>query len=133
MKRTDLMRGDGENMAVRCFLMLYGGSLGCTVGQMRNHMASTGWEGLWPAWVDSENPIAHLTKGGAQDWLRHLFALEKTPVAWLCPGDPDAASAFKWAREGIDYSGLSCTCGRKHVPVFADLPTEVPDARPDSP
>lgn len=128
MTRTDLLDTDGENQAVRCFLLLYGGAYGgCTVLQMRSHLKSTGWDACWPAWVEKEHHESHLTKGGAQDWLRHLFALEeKTPIAWMCPNDPDVASAFKWAKENVDYSNLTCTCGGKHVPVYADLPAEAP-------
>lgn len=125
MPRADLMRRDGENMAVRCFLMVYGTSASYTVGQMRKQMDGMGWDGCWPDWVNTEHPDAHLTKAGAQDWLRHLFTMERTEVAWLCPADPDVASAFKWPKEGVDYSNLSCdACGGKHVPVFAHLPPE---------
>jgi hypothetical protein len=70
---------EGENMAVRSFLMLYG-QAGLTVGQMRKHMAMSGFKS-WPAWVDAEPDGAHLTKAGAQLWIRHLFALEATPPA----------------------------------------------------
>lgn len=70
----DLIDSDGENRAVRCFLMLYGGTNSPTVEQMRMHLAASGFEECWPDWAASE--YGHLTKGGAQDWLRHLFALE---------------------------------------------------------
>lgn len=71
---------DGENQAIRCFLMLYGGNSGLTVGQMKNHMASSGYP-LWPDWVaDIDFPTKHLTKGAAQDWLRHLFDLENNGI-----------------------------------------------------
>jgi hypothetical protein len=70
---------EGENKAVRCFLMLYGQS-GLTVGQMKKHMAMSGFK-LWPAWVETEHDGAHLTKAGAQLWIRHLFALEAAPPA----------------------------------------------------
>jgi hypothetical protein len=40
----------------------------------------------WPAWVDTEPEGAHLTKAGAQLWIRHLFALEATqPAAQPAP------------------------------------------------
>lgn len=48
------------------------------------------------------------------------------PVAWMCPNDPDAGSAFKWAKPGVDYSGLSCSsCQAKHVPVFRQATGQV--------
>jgi hypothetical protein len=70
---------DGENKAVRSFLMLYG-QPGLTVGQMKKHMTMSGFK-AWPAWVETEPHGAHLTKAGAQLWIRHLFALEATPPA----------------------------------------------------
>jgi hypothetical protein len=70
---------DGENKAVRSFLMLYG-QPGLTVGKMKKHMTMSGFK-AWPAWVETEPHGAHLTKAGAQLWIRHLFALEATPHA----------------------------------------------------
>ena len=71
---------EGENKAVRCFLMLYG-QAGLTVGQMKKHMAMSGFKS-WPVWVDADEMAKHhLTKAGAQLWLRHLFSLEATPPA----------------------------------------------------
>lgn len=71
----ELMDTDGENKAVRCFLMIYG-TQSLTVGEMRKHMERCGYP-LWPDWVDI-TPLDgnHLTKGGAQAWIRHLFSLE---------------------------------------------------------
>lgn len=66
----------GENKAVRCFLMLYGGNCGVTIGQMKKHMESSGYS-LWPAWVNTTIDEQHLTKADAQEWLRYLFNLEK--------------------------------------------------------
>ena len=43
---------DNENMAVRCFLALYGGNCGITIEKMKNHMVSSGYR-LWPDWVDT--------------------------------------------------------------------------------
>ena len=67
---------DNENMAVRCFLMLYGGNCGVTIEKMRNHMVSSGYP-LWPAWVDTVEDTSHLTKFDAQMWIRYLFSLEE--------------------------------------------------------
>lgn len=64
---------DGENRAVRCFLMFYtGGS--AMVADVRENMRAAGFP-YWPEWVEKEEAGA-LSKLGAQNWLRHLFALE---------------------------------------------------------
>ena len=70
-----LLDTDGENLAVRSFLMMYGMS-SPTVKEMKRHMAASGFS-YWPDWVPSIPEGEHLTKFGAQDWLRHLFALER--------------------------------------------------------
>ena len=72
-----LLDDDGENRAVRWFLEAYGGNHGLTVGAMQKHMSRCGYP-LWPKWCDVLNEDRHhLTKGGAQLWLRYLFDLEK--------------------------------------------------------
>jgi lysophospholipase L1-like esterase len=69
------MDDEGENLAVRVFLMQYG-TPGLTVGAMSRHMSRCGYP-LWPAWVNGDAwDGGHLTKAGAQLWLRHLFSLE---------------------------------------------------------
>ena len=68
-----LLDDDGENRAVRTFLMLYGAP-GLTSTKMRDHMRASGFKDHSPDWVDLAP--GHLTKGGAQHWLRMLFALE---------------------------------------------------------
>jgi hypothetical protein len=73
--KRDLLDDDGENRAVRSFLMLYGGA-NPKIGQMRDHLAMSGFDGCWPDWVLQAFPSDHLTKGGAQSWIRHLFSLE---------------------------------------------------------
>lgn len=77
---------DGENRAVRAFLMHYGAP-GLTVRQQRDNMRRAGWDGYWPAWVTDVD--GHLTKGGAQDWLRYLFGLE-------CNAGVAAVEAPRW-------------------------------------
>lgn len=64
---------DGENRAVRAFLMQYG-LAGLTVEGMKLHMQRCGFP-FWPEWVPEQLSL-YLTKAGAQNWLRHLFALE---------------------------------------------------------
>jgi hypothetical protein len=90
---------DGENKAVRSFLMLYG-QPGLTVGQMKKHMTISGFK-AWPTWVETEPHGAHLTKAGAQLWIRHLFALEPTtpqpvPVKTYHDGKPWPVAPKPW-------------------------------------
>jgi hypothetical protein len=90
---------EGENKAVRFFLMLYG-QPGLTVGQMKGHMRMSGFK-MWPAWADTEPDGAHLTKAGAQLWIRHLFALEPTapqpvPVKTYHDGKPWPVQPKPW-------------------------------------
>lgn len=75
MLRT-LLDEDGENRALRTFLMFYGAP-GLTVGQMKKNMEMLGYP-YWPDWVVTEPPGMHLTKAGAQLWIRHLLALENS-------------------------------------------------------
>jgi hypothetical protein len=88
MTERKLLDDEGENRAVRSFLMVYG-SPGITVGGMKRHMERCGAP-YWPSWVEQQDPAMHLTKAGAQLWLRHLFSLE-TPAAdlekWLAEGE----------------------------------------------
>ncbi|ABX36038.1 hypothetical protein Daci_3400 [Delftia acidovorans SPH-1] len=73
-KRINLLDDDGENRAVRMFLAAYGAP-GLTVAHMREHMEAAGWPQV-PEWATKPEAQGHLTKAGAQIWLRHLFALE---------------------------------------------------------
>lgn len=66
---------DGENRAVRGFLLLYGTNGGTTIGTMKKHLEMYG-QPFWPEWVDSADGKEHLNKAAAQSWLRYLFALE---------------------------------------------------------
>lgn len=72
---SKLIDDEGENQAVRIFLALYGGACGVTAEQMRKHLKMAGFDGAWPEWASAYN--GHLTKAGAQLWIRHLFALEQ--------------------------------------------------------
>lgn len=79
MNNRNLVDEDGENYAVRMFLSHY--SSGSTsADQMKCHLENCGFHGLWPEWVNDPKNSGHLTKGGAQDWLRYLFALENTAI-----------------------------------------------------
>jgi hypothetical protein len=72
MSNRELLDEDGENLAVRAFLMLYG-TPGLSALKMKKHMIASGHP-YFPDWVDD----VHLTKAGAQLWLRQLFALEQS-------------------------------------------------------
>ena len=73
-----VLDSDGENRAVRWFLAYYGGGGNKTIGAMKKHLEMSGFDGCWPEWCNTEPPSHHLTKGGAQLWLRYLFDLEKS-------------------------------------------------------
>lgn len=100
MSKMILIDDEGENQAVRMFLALYGGACGVTSEQMRKHLTMAGFDGAWPEWANSNN--GHLTKAGAQLWIRHLFALEQPaqpqhePVATVCSFG-DLGGTFDWA------------------------------------
>jgi len=68
-----LVREDGENQAVRMFLMAYGTG-NHNIETIKSHLKNSGFDGYWPDWVNTET--GHLTKAGAQLWLRHLFSME---------------------------------------------------------
>jgi hypothetical protein len=74
----EMVDDEGENQAVRMFLALYGGQYGITAEQMRKHLKMAGFDNAWPEWANSHN--GHLTKAGAQLWIRHLFALAEQPA-----------------------------------------------------
>jgi hypothetical protein len=107
---------EGENKAVRFFLMLYG-QPGLTVGQMKGHMRMSGFK-MWPAWVDTEPDGAHLTKAGAQLWIRHLFALEPTapqpvPVKTYHDGKPWPVAPKPWV--GLTDEDIRPLCKQSWV------------------
>lgn len=78
----ELLDSDGENRAVRSFLMQYSCDRALTVGAMRKHIDMSGWplhycpDFARTGACDSE----HLTKAGAQLWIRFLFSLELEEV-----------------------------------------------------
>ena len=76
-ERADLMDDDGENRALRSFLMQYGVP-SLTVGAMRKHMDRSGWPlQFCPDFARTGSADSqHLTKGGAQVWIRHLLSME---------------------------------------------------------
>lgn len=78
LRDRELLDSDGENLALRTFLMQYGVP-GLTVKAMRQHMDRSGWGAdYWPPFAKRHPaPITeHLTKAGAQIWIRHLIGME---------------------------------------------------------
>lgn len=69
-----LLHDDGENQAVRTFLMFYGSNPTLTHLQMMFNMQHSGYP-YFPSWV-GEVRDETMTKAAAQDWLRYLFSLE---------------------------------------------------------
>lgn len=71
-----IIDSDGENRAVRGFLLAYGPSCEpITVGGMCQHLYRYG-QPFWPADIGCMPFGATLTKGIAQRWIRYLFSLE---------------------------------------------------------
>jgi hypothetical protein len=79
MSPRDLLDDDGENRALRAFLLYYQNGGDKSVGAMRAYMQLSGWHGCWPDWVARDPDSAHLTKAGAQQWIRHLIDIESQP------------------------------------------------------
>lgn len=69
----NLLDEDGENMAVRSFLMQYSCDRSISCAAMAQHMKRSGFEETTPDFVHGP---AHMNKAMAQAWLRHLFSLE---------------------------------------------------------
>lgn len=111
----NLVEEDGENMAVRSFLMLYSGGASITVGEMRSLMDSCGWPLEYcPDFARlGENAHEYLSKAGAQAWLRHLFSFESKALAataevedgWIPVGErlPPACQTLIVRREHSYY------------------------------
>lgn len=124
----DLLRVDGENRAVRTFLMHYQ-TPGITVGMMRSNMEMAGWEGHWPDFVTTSHPDADLTKAGAQIWLRHLFSLESALATRTPDNASPAASSAHAAAPGqqdpeqgasADWTGDLIAAAEHHAQAYAD-------------
>lgn len=73
---SKLMSSDGENQAVRCFLLHYQNP-GVSIGALRSALRRSGFDGCWPDWVNGMETSESITKAGAQLWIRHLFNLEQ--------------------------------------------------------
>ncbi len=123
-QKIALVDAEGENLAVRSFLLQWGSVPGLTVGLMRRHMQLSGWHNMHPRWVDETPTKEHLTKAGAQLWLRFLFDMEdqEPPVPELTDeefkaqtqqaidaGFPDLAPCCK--KEDRGFNGGCRSCG----------------------
>lgn len=76
----ELLDEEGENLAVRSFLMQYSCDRALTIGAMRKHMDMSGWPLQYcPEFARiGDYDSQHLTKAGAQLWIRHLISMEPT-------------------------------------------------------
>jgi len=110
-----LLDDDGENKAVRWFLACYGGGGDKSIGTMKLHLEMSGFGGCWPEWCNTEHPSAHLTKGGAQLWIRHLFSLEAQQVA--VPAQEARVKPLQWSNEQEPCDG----CRYNHVVADSGL------------
>lgn len=76
----NILDTDGENKALRCFLLHYQ-SHKVSIGSMKYALKRSGFDGAWPEFVESRaDDSDHLTKAGAQLWIRHLLSLEETQL-----------------------------------------------------
>lgn len=106
--RTDLLDSDGENRAVRAFLSMYSNDRSITVGNMAKNLEAMGW-GNHPEWTEDRYSDL-LTKGGAQQWIRHLFSLEPEPktadLFWVEGGEETMSrSVIEAISTHADYNG----------------------------
>lgn len=109
--QRDLLDEDGENRALRTFLMQYG-LPGLTVGAMRDHMKRSGWGGeYWPFFVSASNRDSHLTKAGAQFWIRHLLGMEG--VSRPAEVDNEGLPAVLFDGHAV-YSEITRKLGKAH-------------------
>ncbi|RZT10198.1 hypothetical protein SAMN05216319_1349 [Duganella sp. CF402] len=72
----EMLDADGQNLAVRSFLLMYSCDRVISISDMRNHMEMSGWGGMWPEVVSAARDKQDLTKACAQVWIRYLFSLE---------------------------------------------------------
>lgn len=91
----NLLDDEGENQAVRSFLMQYSCDRAVTVDQMRKHMDLCGWSGCWPEFVEKAGSKEHLTKAGAQIWIRHLIDMERRAAPSASASDELPEPEFK--------------------------------------
>lgn len=84
MKQYKPLVKDGENRAVRDFLLLYAQGPTYTVGQMKELMDDLGWDDFFPKVWPTLQLTTTITKEVAQIWIRYLFSREEgKQVAWM--------------------------------------------------
>lgn len=88
----DLLDTDGENRALRSFLMQYGVP-SLTVSAMRKHMERSGWGFDYCPDFAKFGGVEHLTKAGAQIWIRHLLSLESGAILPQASGEAQRVPA----------------------------------------
>lgn len=76
VQTQEILDADGQNLAVRSFLLMYSCDRVISMAEMRNHMKMAGWGDMWPDLVSDARGDQNLTKACAQTWIRHLFSLE---------------------------------------------------------
>lgn len=107
MQRQDLIDTDGENKAIRSFLRFYL-KPGISIGEMRDNMEGSGWDGCWPESIGAADWNSTLTKFEVQAWLRHLFNLEAQFAAPAVRHLEVRADAFPdYARDQAAAGGMS--------------------------
>ena len=78
LPERELLDEEGENLALRTFLMQYSCDRSISIAAIGQHMRRSGWgHEYWPAFARRvDNAAQNLTKAGAQIWIRHLISLE---------------------------------------------------------
>lgn len=119
--QKDLIDTDGENRAVRAFLL--GREVGCKdYEQMRRHMTNSGFNNCWPS--EFAGLGGHMSKGDQQMWLRHLFALERLGALAEQPAEQSAEPVGV-----IEYLMVSNDGWLSKLPPGTDLYTQPPPTK----
>lgn len=125
-KCINLLDDDGENQAVRMFLLLYG-QPGLTVAHMREHMESAGWPQV-PEWATKPEAQGRLTKAGAQSWLRHLFALENPYVVMPPLSEADEAKLLDALKNSQPMGFEPAPAGPDGHVLYGDWDKDAPES-----
>lgn len=131
----ELLDDEGENRAVRSFLLQYSCDRSITVGAMLAHMNRSGWRGDAPAFALSVRPEEHLTKAGAQLWIRHLLSLERAAMQTAEPvrvgtRSTDDLQHMLWS---ATISGCAVTINHIEAGQFLDAIKAALDCAPTEP
>jgi len=71
-----------------------------------------------PMRVRQEEMILTLCEAAPLEKSKQVKLRTLRRAAWMCPRDPDSASAFMWAREADASS--TCHCSSHRVPVYIE-------------